>query len=121
MLKRFAAGRGCREDVRIARQAIAIEALSVDVNHPVVRDASRFVPFRFQCPIAVRRGGRENLDDDCRRAFDAAFRDLACIGHDDQVWFDDVVRRQDDVEGRIEHFADATVLEILFKLALQAF
>ena len=79
----------------------------VRIDHPVLADASPRVQIALQRFVARPRARRENLDDDGRSPADVLFsQNPLLIGQDhEQVWLNHVMDGDDDVEGRVEHFA----------------
>lgn len=105
----------------MASDAIALDASSVWIDGPIVWATQRCVPLGLRRPVGLAAQGRQNLHEQRGWSFNATGRNLRRLRDDDQIRLDDIVRRQDDIDGRVEHLSPTAGLEELIELALQSF
>src|SRR3990172_3150928 len=88
-------------------------------GEPVVADPQGRIPAGLHGPVVLASRGGENLHDQRRRRFDAAVRDLRGLSDDHEVRLDDVVGRQDQVNGGVKHLAEIAGMKVVFQLPLK--
>ena len=89
--------------VSVASDAIALVASSVRIDDPIVWATQRCVPLGLRRLVGLAARGRQNLHEQRRWSFNATGRNLRRLRDDDQIRLDDIVHRQDDIDGRVEH------------------
>src|SRR5262245_5766325 len=119
MSKDLIAGGFGRDPETAGFESEAGDRAQIGVDDPEMPHAQLRVPLRLQLAIVAPVRRRQDLDDEERRRFDPAPRDVFGFGSDDEVGDEDVVRRQDQVDWRVEDLAYPTRLEVVLELALE--
>ena len=84
-----------------------------------MRDAEFPVSPELHASVDLARGRRQDLDNEQWRLFDAARSGVGRIADDEEVGFEHIVPSQNDIQRRVEDFAEPSRVEIVLELPLQ--
>jgi hypothetical protein len=101
----------------VAFYQIDLDTRLVRIDNPVGRDGMAGIDLGLGYSVGATCRWRQNLYDQIRNAFDGSLSDdvLVSRGNEQEVWLKYRGRVENQINGRVEEFAEVTVIDMLAK------